>query len=610
MPGHQDRVPPGRARGTARGVPTGSGRTPTVVPCLVAAIVLVVGLPTLHNGFVELDDETYVANKPVSSGLTIDGLAFALTSISPYWHPVTWLSHELDVELFGSDPAGHHFTSVLLHALTAGLLCLTLAALGADLWLAGEAALLWGLHPLRVESFAWVAERKDVLCALFFVAAVWACLRYQERPGRARYALWLLCGALALMSKPTAVTLPVVLLLLDLWPGKRKAPLWRLIVEKVPLAAIAAAVVVTTVVGQQRDGATSLVPNLSLGTRLANAAVSYARYLGKMLWPSNLACHYPYERHLPLPFVLLSAAFLMGLSVAAAAQWRRRPWLTVGWAWFVVTLLPNAGLVQSGRQAMADRFTHIPMIGIAIGLACGVWEWARKQEARRRATAGAAAAVLVALALLSIRQIGYWHDSVSLFEHAIAVDDSDYMRANLATTLMGQQRYTEAEPHLRAAIRLAPSDSGYHQDLAVLLSQTRRIDDAARESQMAVALAPRNATIVEFAGMVALSRGHYEEALADMSEAAGLGSDPARVAAVLNDHGASLATHGRPREGEPLVRRAVRLDPTLIQARRNLVLILIDEKRAADARESLRLAIEATGDRLEYSDLIRQLSRP
>jgi Flp pilus assembly protein TadD len=174
--------------------------------------------------------------------------------------------------------------------------------------------------------------------------------------------------------------------------------------------------------------------------------------------------------------------------------------------------------------------------------------------------------------------------------------------------LVRRLRYTEAEPHLRAAIRLAPSDSGYHQDLAVLLSRTRRIDEAARESQIAVALAPRNATIVEFAGMVALSRGRYEEALADMSEAAGLASDPARVAAVLNDNGASLAAHGRPREGEPLVRKAVQLDPTLIQARRNLVLILIDEKRADDARESLRVAIEATGSRPEYDDLGRQLN--
>jgi Flp pilus assembly protein TadD len=581
-----------------------------IAALLVAALVLLAGLPALHNDFVDLDDQTYVVNKPVSSGLTTDGLTFAFTSLSPYWQPVTWLSHELDAELFGSAPAGHHFTSVLLHAITAGLLCLTLMALGADPWLAGAAALLWGLHPLRVESFAWVTERKDVLCALFFVAAVGAYLRYQKHPGRARYALWLLCGALALMSKPTAVTLPVVLLLLDLWPGKRKAPLWRLVVEKIPLAAMAAAVIVATVVGQQRDGATSLVPNLSVGTRLASAAVSYARYLGKMLWPLNLACHYPYERHLPLPWVLLSAALLIGATVGAAAQWRRRPWLAVGWAWFVVTLLPNAGLVQSGRQAMADRFTHIPMIGIAIGVAWAVSEWAGPQRTPRRAAAVAAAALLVALAFLTIRQIGYWHDSATLFEHAIAVNDSDYMQANLATTLMGQRRDAEAEPHLRAAIRLAPSESGYHQDLAVLLSRTRRLDEAARESQKAVALAPHTALLVEFAGMVALRRGRYDEALAALGKAVNLGSDPARIAAVLNDNGASLAAHGRPRDGEPLVRQAVQLAPALVQARRNLLLILMDERRAEEARESLRLAIEATGDRPEYSDLDRQLNGP
>jgi len=329
---------------------------PAAAACLVAGIVLAIGLPTLNNGFVALDDPTYVVSKPVSSGLTVDGFDFAFTALSPYWHPLTWLSHELDAELFGSAPTGHHFTSVMLHALTAGLLCLTFMWFGADLWLAAAAALLWGLHPLRVESFAWVAERKDVLCALFFVATAAAYLRYQKHPGRARYVPWLLCGALALMSKPTAVTLPLVLLLLDLWPGRRRAPLWRLIAEKIPLAAIAAAVTVLTVVGQRRDGATSLVPNLSLGTRLANASVSYARYLGKMLWPVNLACHYPYERHLPLPWVLLSAVLLVGVSVAAATQWRRRPWLTVGWAWFVVTLLPNAGLVRSGAPSDGRPF--------------------------------------------------------------------------------------------------------------------------------------------------------------------------------------------------------------------------------------------------------------
>jgi hypothetical protein len=285
----------------------------------VAATVLITCPYAIRNGFVNLDDVTYVGRKPISDGFTIDGIAFAFSSLSPYWHPLTWLSHELDAELFGGSPGGHHLSSVVLHALTAALLCFVLTQLGARAWQAAGGALLWAVHPLRVESFAWVAERKDVLCALYFIAAVAAYLRYQKHPDHGRYALWLICGALALMSKPTAVTLPALLVLLDLWPAGRKAPLWRLILEKIPLAAMAAAVMVLTVVGQRRDGATSLVPNLSLATRLANAAVSCPRYLGKMFWPVNLACHYPYERHLPLMLVLFSAALLVGVSVAAAA---------------------------------------------------------------------------------------------------------------------------------------------------------------------------------------------------------------------------------------------------------------------------------------------------
>ena len=582
----------------------GGKSTPsTVILFLIAAVVVGVCLQAVNNGFVDLDDVTYVAKKPVSDGLTLDGLAFAFTSLSPYWHPLTWLSHELDAELFGASPAGHHFISVLLHALTAGLLYLVFTRLGARAWQASAGALLWALHPLRVESFAWVAERKDVLCALFFVAAVAAYLRYQRAPRRGGYALWCLCGALALMSKPTAVSLPAVLLLLDLWPGRRNAAPWRLIAEKAPLAAVAALVMVLTIIGQTRDGATRLVANLSFGARLANAVVSYARYLGKLCWPLNLACHYPYQRALPLSCILLSAIVLIAVTVIAIAQWRIRPWLAISWAWFVVTLLPNAGLVQAGRQAMADRFTLIPTMGITLGIVWAVSEWAEGRPTRRRVVAGATALALAAFASLTVRQIGFWHDSETLFGHAIAVADSGYMRANLATILMEQARYSEAEPHLMAAIRMEPSESGYHQDLALLLFRTGRWDQAAPESQAAVALAPRDPTIREFAGLVALRRGQYKEALATVDEAIGLGAAPGRIAASFNDYGAALASQGSPREAEPLLRRAVQLDPALVQAHRNLALTLLDLGRSEDANAALRDAVAATGDRPEYRDL-------
>ena len=482
-PGGLNKCLPGNpARASAAG--TLNGRAASV--CLSAVIAVVACLRAIQNTFVNLDDLTYVGRSPVSGGFTADGIAFAFTSLSPYWHPLTWLSHELDAGIFGASPGGHHLTSVILHSLTGGLLCLVLMQLGARSWHAAYVALLWALLPLRVESFAWVAERKDVLCALFFVATIAAYLRYRKRPSPARYALWLCCGALALMSKPTAVTLPAILLLLDVWSPHRKARLSRLVIEKIPLVAMTAVVSVLTVIGQQRDGATRLVSHLGWGVRLGNAAIACSLYLGKMLWPLNLACHYPYRRELPAIWLFLSGALLIGITVLAITQWKNRPWIAIGWAWFVITLLPNAGLIQAGRQAMADRFTHIPMIGIMIAVVCTASDWVGPRVARRRAASGAAILVLAVFAVLTIRQIGFWRDSETLFRHAIAVTDSAYMRANLGTTLIEQGHYDEAEPEMQAAVRLDPSEPGYHQDLALILSHAGRLDEAAMESSAAV----------------------------------------------------------------------------------------------------------------------------
>jgi Tfp pilus assembly protein PilF len=257
---------------------------------------------------------------------------------------------------------------------------------------------------------------------------------------------------------------------------------------------------------------------------------------------------------------------------------------------------------------MADRFTHLPMIGIMIAVVWTVSDWAGPSVARRRAASGAAILALAAFAVLTIRQIGFWHDSETLFRHAIAVTDSAYIRANLGTTLIEQGHYDEAEPQMRAAVRLDSSEPGYHQDLALILSHAGRLDEAAKESSAAIALAPRDATLIEFGGLLAMRRGRYDEALSMIGRAVNYGSEPTHLAAALNDNGASLAAHGRAREGEPLVRKAVELEPALVQARRNLELILMDERRMGEARESLRLAIEATGDRPEYSDLSLQLN--
>jgi Tfp pilus assembly protein PilF len=579
-----------------------------VVCAVIAACVLCVAACATRNGFVTLDDSLYVATKPASEGLTPASVAFAFTTVETlYWHPLAWLSHELDIEEFGFNAGGHHFTSALLHALAAGLLCLVFFRLGAKALSAAMGSLLWALHPLRVESFAWVAERKDVLCALFFVAAIAAYLRYIERPSRVRYAGWLCCGALALMSKPAAVSLPAVLLLLDYWPRKRGTAFWRLVAEKLPLAAMAGCVMFLTVLGQVRSGSTSYLADVPIGPRLACAAVSYVRYLGKIVWPVNLACFYPYQRNWPGVWVAASVMVLAAITALAIVQRKRRPWLLVGWCWFVVAVLPNAGLIQAGRQAMADRFTHLGTIGLTIAAVCTVVDWAGSEPRRNRFLAYGGGAVLLAWAALTIRQIGFWHDSETLFTHAIAVEDSEYMRGNLAEMLAAQGRDGEAERQFLAAIHLDPGRFEHHTNLANLLLKTGRVEEAAHEAEIGLRLKPDHRAVVYTAGQALLRNEDYAGALAQFTRAVELGADPRPISIRLNDAGASLATRGRLADAEPLVREAIRLNPTLVQARRNLVLVLVDSRRPGEARAALEEAVKATGPLPEYRDLEPEL---
>jgi hypothetical protein len=456
----------------------------------LSLIVLLLTLPAIFNSLVSLDDRLYITDRPVGDGLTAESIRFAFTSIGRvYWHPLAFLSSELDTELFGAAPAGHHLTSILIHAITAGFLVLVLMRLGAGPGTAVAGSLLWAVHPLRVESFAWIAERKDVLCAVFFVVTLLAYLRYADHPSPPRYAAWLLCGALALMSKPTAVSLPFILLLLDYWPRRRAAKLTSLIIEKLPLAAMCAVVTYLTVVGQAESKATTLIQGVSIATRLGNAAISYVRYLGKMLWPVDLACFYPYDRNPTSAAIAASVALLVAITALVVQHRKRRPWLLMGWAWFVIALLPNLGIVQAGRQSLGDRFTLLPMIGIVIAVVFTVAEWTAARPARRRPVAWATCAVLAILAVLTIRQIGFWRDTTTLFEHAIAVENSDFIQGGLGHELLMAGRPEEAAPHLMEAIRLAPENWEYHNNLANVLLRTGRVDQAYGEAQIALQLA-------------------------------------------------------------------------------------------------------------------------
>jgi Flp pilus assembly protein TadD len=557
---------------------------PAIQAALLAAVVLLATLRATDNGFVDLDDSLYVGSSPVAGGLTRAGAVFAFTSVSRlYWHPLTWLSHQLDAELFAANPAGHHFTSVLLHAISAGLLFLALRRLGAGAWISAAGSLLWALHPLRVESFAWVAERKDVLCAVFFMATVLAYLRYAECPSRGRHVAWIGLGALALMSKPAAVSLLPVLLLLDLWPLRRRRPVAARLREKLPLLGMTAVVVFLTLYGQQRSGSMSHLADVSFFVRLENAPIFLVRYIGKLFWPASLACFYPYDRHPAAAMVAGSVLVLCAITIAATWQRNRRPWLLVGWLWFLAALLPNIGLLQAGRQSIADRFTHLAMIGVTVALAFTLSEWMGASAARRTVAAVSICGTLAVLTGLTWCQIGFWHDSLRLFEHAVSVEDSEYMRGNLAATLMRDHRYAEAEPHLLAAVRLAPDRFEHHNNLAYVLLKTGRLQQAAQESRNALRLAPNEISTAETMGLILFRGGDYRGALNHFDHAIQLGANRAPVAIELNDMGASIAFRGQPREAEPLIRKAVELNPSLVQARRNLVLLLEDQGRREEA---------------------------
>ncbi len=597
-----------RATRKGDGVKRSTRLGPASQAALIALAVFLVAIPTVANRFVDLDDFLYLDNTSVKAGLTWSGVIFAFTTVSTlYWHPLAWISHELDVELFGVNPAGHHFTSVLLHSISAGLLFLVLRRLGAGRWTAAAGALLWGLHPLRVESFAWTAERKDVLCAVFFIATILAYLRYAERPSRGRFAAWTCLAALALMSKPSAVSLAPILLLLDYWPLRRTCGIVRLLKEKLLLIAMTAAVMFLTVYGQRTSGSMSHLADVPFLTRLQNAPVAYVRYIGKMLWPVNLSCFYGYDRNPAAIWVVDCALVLGAMTVIAVLERHRRPWLLVGWLWFLVALLPNIGLLQAGRQSIADRFTHLAMIGVAVAVVFTVADWMGTDPFRRKASAMLACGTLALLAALTWRQIAFWHDSVRLFEHAISVEDSDYVRGVLAATLITDHRYSEAEPHLMVALRLAPDRWEYHNNLANVLMRTGRLGKASEEGAIALRLGPNDIPPNETMGAIFLRQGDYSGALACFDHAARLGANPVPLAAELNDTGASLASRGQPREAEQLVRGALELNPSLVQARRNLVLVLEDEGRREEATRALEAAIQATGRQRQYEDLAREL---
>jgi tetratricopeptide (TPR) repeat protein len=613
------------------------------IAAVLAVATFAVFMPALGFDFINFDDPEYVTGNPqVTRGLHPDSVRWAFTSIDAfYWHPLTWLSLQLDASLSWPSPRGFHLTNVLLHAANAAVLFLALRSLTGSCWRSLAVAALFAVHPLRVESVAWVAERKDVLSVLFGLLAILAYARYAHAPTLLRYAAVALCLALSLMSKPMLVTLPFVLLILDWWPLRR----WqtcgprRIVVEKLPLVALAAGCSVVAFVGQRRFEAVGGVDVFPPLVRIENAVVSYAAYLGMALWPARLAIFYPHpvyiydgEGGLSLAQVSGSALVLLALTILALALRRSAPYILAGWLWYLGSSVVVIGLIQAGAQARADRFTYFPQIGIAVAVCWGAADLLRS---RRWLAAVVSGVVLTALVVRTETQLPTWHDSLSVWEHALrATRKTPIGLLHLGDALARKGREAEAYEAYREAIRLDPYSARAHNSLGNLLLRKGTTDAAARELTLACDLAPNLAEARTNLGNVLFKQRRLDDAAAKHREAIRLNpllvdaygnlaqvemarqrpdaaADCYREMLRLRPHdpaaltglGAALVVRGQLDEAAGCAREALQYAPRFARAHLLMALVLEGRQQPADAAEYFREAVRldpALGPRVEH----------
>ncbi|HKQ61651.1 MAG TPA: tetratricopeptide repeat protein [Candidatus Polarisedimenticolaceae bacterium] len=568
----------------------------TAVALSLALLVGALYAPACGFDYINFDDPLYVTDNPhVRQGLAAEGVRWAFNvGYAGNWHPLTWLSHMLDVELFGLAARAQHRTNVALHALNAALVFLLLrgllrpargaAALEATsaVWLPALVAGLFAVHPLRVESVAWISERKDVLGVSFWLLATLAYLRYARRPGPARYAWVVLALAAGLASKPVVVTLPLAFCLLDCWPLRRRA-----LAEKLPLLALAAAAGLLTVLAQSREEAVAPLAAVSLGGRLANAATSGVAYLGSTLWPARLAPFYPFPLGgVPLGSAAAATALLVAVSVAAWRLRRTRPWLALGWAWYLLTLLPMIGIVQVGLHARADRYTHVPHLGLAIALLFEL-EAALGRPRLRLAVASAGALAAGLLAGTTRAYLATWSDSLSLFGRAAAVTSRNYVaELSLSLEYATRGQFAEAERLAAAAVRSNPDYYRAWDHLGLCQSELGRTDEAVHSIETALRLRPGYSWAYANLGSVELRAGRLDRAEQALHQALEL--DPTLAGAWTN-LGLVHERRGRDAEAASAYRGALGADPELFEAHLHLGLLQLRLEQPGEAeRELLR----------------------
>jgi Tfp pilus assembly protein PilF len=589
----------------------------TFLICLFLAITIIAIYWHVNNhDFVNFDDNKYITeNRHVQTGLTSGNITWAFTTFhAGNWHPLTWISHMLDCQLFGMKPGFHHLVNLFFHVANTLLLFFILHRMTKGLWQSAFVAAVFAIHPLHVESVAWVTERKDVLSTFFWMLTMGAYVFYVERRELKRYLLALFFFALGLMAKPMLVTLPFVLLLLDYWPlrrltiGKssvnehtqsekspnthrkkkerqrsaikaehtnktekqtRQQPLMvQIILEKVPFFVLSLASSIVTYMAQQKGGAVGSLQSFPLTARIANALVSYCGYIGKMIWPADLAVLYPHPGMLPT-WEVVAAVFFLGLTTFLIIRAVKRfPCLTVGWLWYLGTLVPVIGLVQVGVQAMADRYTYVPLIGVLIMVAWGVPELLKKWRHRNAALATVAVITLSIFSYVTWKQVGYWQNSTTLFKHTLEkTTNNPIMLNNMGNVLEGEGRLDEAISHYTEALRIDPNLSDSYNNMGLALTKQGSADEAIPNFFKAIRINPNHAAAHYNLGTVLASRGKLDEAIYHFRESIRIKPDHAKA---YNNLGNALLMQGIIDEAIDSYREALRINPDYKLAKDNL----------------------------------------
>lgn len=540
-----------------------------LVCAVLAAATFAVFTPVLYCEFAGYDDDQYVTNNEfIKNGFSLKSATWAFTTdYAGNWHPLTWLSHMADWRFFAGNPCGHHLVNLLFHTANTLLLFYILYVMTSAMWQSAFVAVLFALHPLHVESVAWISERKDVLSGFLWLLTMAAYFQFTKHPTKSRYIIILAVFILGLMAKPMLVTLPFVLLLLDYWPLGRledRRNFYPLFLEKIPLFILSAVSCVITFLVQLKSGSVKTVEAFPLSIRLANVFISYIRYIGKLIWPTHLAVYYPHFGTSLFSWqTILSILTLAAITFLAFRYARNRKYLSVGWLWYLGTLVPVIGLVQVGGQSIADRYTYLPSIGLFIIFSWGIGELAVKLRLHKIAIITSAIIVIVAMFVCTRTQLQYWHDRNTLYTHALEVTDTNYMmHYDLGVAFASQNKFDEASDHYRRALEIKPDYALAHNNLAILLASQGRFDEAVT---------------------------HYRQALS---------ADP-NYAQAHNNLAVTLQSQGKVDEAFIHYRKAIQINPEFAESHDNLARLLLSQGKPDEAVKHFSQALKAKKDNPE-----------